>query len=307
MHSMDLNLLIALDVLLGEQSVQLAAERLGLSPSAMSRTLSRIRDATGDPILVRAGRRLVPTARAETLREPVQRLVRDAAALFAPIADDPIAKIERVVTIRAEDALAGFLAGPLSEAIAAAAPRVTLRFVAEGDEEVSDLREGRVDLDIGVQDSLGPEIRTQPLFEDAYVGVVRLGHPLLRARITPTRLVGFPHVGVSRRGRRSGPLDEALDAIGKRRSVSTILPTFNAALLAVASSDLVAAMPSRLAARARSILPVRAFDLGLLLPHARISLAWHPRYHADPIHRWLRSTLREISDAWVDAPDPASR
>ncbi|MBN9273678.1 MAG: LysR family transcriptional regulator, partial [Mesorhizobium sp.] len=187
MQSVDLNLLVALDVLLSERSVTKAARRLGLSPSAMSRTLARLRLATGDPLLVQAGRVLVPTPYAEALAGQVHALARDAqAALRPPATRLDLASLDRTFTIRAGEGFVELLAAPLMAVIATIAPHVRLRFVLKPDKDAQPLREGLIDLEIGVIGTSAPEVRTQLLFRDRHVGVARNGHPLLKAgSITP--------------------------------------------------------------------------------------------------------------------------
>jgi DNA-binding transcriptional LysR family regulator len=184
------NLLVALDALLSEGSVTGAARRLGLSSSAMSRTLARLRSATGDPLLVRAGRGLVPTPRAAELRDRVHSLTRDAQAVLRPAAatDLDIGSLDLTFTIRANEGFIELFAAPLVAAITKAAPRVRLRFAPKPDKDARPLREGLIDLEIGVLGESAPEARTRLLFRDGFVGVARTGHSLLTGRkITPTQ------------------------------------------------------------------------------------------------------------------------
>ncbi|HEJ6972460.1 TPA: LysR family transcriptional regulator, partial [Serratia marcescens] len=175
----DFNLLIALDALLTAGSVAGAARRLGLSPSAMSRTLSRLRAATGDPLLVRAGRHMVLTPYAETLRERARHAAFEARAVLRPAqgALDPAA-LDRTFTLRANDGFVEAFGPALIAAAAEQAPRVRLRFAPKPEKSDRPLREGLVDLEIGVLGDMGPEIRLQALFRDRFVGVMRTAHPL---------------------------------------------------------------------------------------------------------------------------------
>jgi DNA-binding transcriptional LysR family regulator len=199
MDDVDLNLLLALDALLVEGSVTGAARRLGLSSSAMSRTLARLRSATGDPLLVRAGRGLVPTPYAAALRERVPALSRDVLAVLRPhVGDMDIASLERTFTLRANEGFVAALSASLVAAITKAAPRVRLRFAPKPEKDARALREGQIDLEIGVLGAFAPEIRTQFLFRDRFVGVTRIGHPLL-SDITPERYAACGHVVASRR------------------------------------------------------------------------------------------------------------
>ncbi|MFT3768287.1 MAG: LysR family transcriptional regulator [Minicystis sp.] len=302
MLSMDLNLIVALDVLLEEQSVLRAARRMGLSAPAMSRTLARIREAVGDPILVRAGRALVPTARAEELRLRVRTVVTEASSLLAR-EDLDAATLTRRFTIRSGDALIGLLGAPLMSALRTEAPGVTVRFAAEDDEGVSPLRDGRIDLDIGVIGDLGPEIRVQALCEGEVLGVVRRGHPLASGNVTAKRFAEHAHLVYSRRGVARGPIDAALAEGGLSRPVSIVVPSFYAALHIVAGSDLVGMMPSWLHGKATTSLDLVTFPLPVPTPHLTLSHAWHPRFDADSAHRWFRERVRALCrEIFPEAP-----
>lgn len=291
MERPDFNLLVALEVLLAEESVAAAARRLRLSPSAMSRTLARLREATGDPLLVRAGRGLVPSPRALELRERVGRVVQDAAALLRPARAIDLATLSRTFTLRCSDGFAETFGPGLIARAGAEAPRVRLRFVQKLDRDSGPLREGTVDLETGVVGGkLGPEVRSQALFRDRFVGVVRAGHPLARGRITAPRYAGARHVGVSRRGQERGPIDEAMAALGLAREVVASVGGFATALALARASDLIASVPERHTAALRA--GMHSFRLPFAAPEPTISLLWHPRLDADPAHRWLRRCVR---------------
>ncbi|WP_024280500.1 LysR family transcriptional regulator [Xanthobacter sp. 126] len=289
MPPLDMNLLVTLDALLSEGSVVGAAQRLNLSAPAMSRQLARIRHLLGDPVLVRAGRGLVPTPRAEGLRERLRGLVAEAEALVRGDDEIDLLRLERTFVIRANDGFVGTFGAALASLAAQEAPLVRLRFAHQDKEDVEALREGRIDADVGVIGAMGPEIRLQALFHDRFVGVVRPGHPLA-GDVTPERFVAFPHVSVSRRGRFSGPIDVALAALGLKRFVAIAVANFSDALAIVRTSDHVAAVPARLTEPGRAGL--HTFDLPVKTDALAVSLAWHPRFDADPAHRWLRAALR---------------
>ena len=284
----DFNLLIALDALLGEGSVARAAQRLGLSASAMSRTLARLRDTTGDPLLVRAGRGLVPTPRAIALRERVKDLTQDVRAVLSPAPTLDIATLERVFVIRANEGFIDAFAARLVAAVAEEAPHVRLRFAPKPDKDVSTLRDGRIDLEIGVLGQTGPEVRIQSLFRDRFVAAVREGHSL-RPPVTPEQYVSYGHVVTSRRGKASGPVDEALAVLGLFRQVVAVVAGFPAALAIALDSDLIALIPER---HIGGGCPgIRTFPLPVQTPPITVSQLWHPRQDADPAHRWLRAKV----------------
>jgi DNA-binding transcriptional LysR family regulator len=160
MATPDLNLLATLDVLLAEGSVARAAERLRLSPSAMSRALARLRETTGDPLLVRAGRGLVPTPRALELRERVGQLVQDGEAVLRPAEKLDLKKLVRTFTLRTREGFVENFGPDLIARVGAEAPGVRLRFMQKPDKDSASLRDGTVDLETGVVgETTGPEVR----------------------------------------------------------------------------------------------------------------------------------------------------
>ena len=291
MPTPDLNLLVTLDVLLKEGSVARAAQRLRLSPSAMSRALARLRETTGDPLLVRAGRGLVPTRRALELRERVSQLVQDAEAALRPAERLNLGQLVRTFTLRISEGFADNFGPSLIARVNDEAPGVRLRFVQKTDKDSTPLRDGTIDLETGVVgETTGPEVRAQSLFRDRFVGVVRTGHPLGRGEITAGRYAAGKHILVSRRGLDRGPIDEALKALGLEREIVTIVGGFSTALALARDSDLIASVPERHTGRLRA--GMHSFSLPVAIPTITVSLLWHPRMDADPAHRWLRRCVR---------------
>lgn len=293
MSKPDLNLLATLDVLLSEGSVARAAKRLRLSPSAMSRALARLREATGDPLLVRAGRGLVPTPRALELSEHVGRLVEEAEAVLRPQERLDLKRLVRTFVLRTSDGFVENFGPELIARIGEEAPGVRLCFVPKPDRGSGPLREATVDLETGVVgEATSPEVRTQALFRDRFVGVVRMGHPLCEGEVTAARYAAGRHVLVSRRGLDKGPLDEALEALGLEREIVTIVGGFAAALALARASDLIASVPERHTGALRA--GMHSFPLPVFTREITVSMLWHPRLDADPAHRWLRGCVREV-------------
>lgn len=292
MSTPDLNLLVTLDVLLAEGSVARAAQRLRLSPSAMSRALARLRETTGDPLLVRAGRGLVPTPRALELRERVGHLVRDGEAVLRPAEALNLKQLVRTFTLRTREGFVENFGPDLIARVGEEAPGVRLCFVPKPDKDSAPLRDGTVDLETGVVGATtGPEVRAQALFRDRFIGVVRRGHKLSRGRITPSRYAAGRHIGVSRRGLEKGPIDEALQPFGLERQIVAIVDGFSAALALARASDLIASVPERHTGNLRA--GMHSFLLPVSMPEVTVSLLWHPRLDADPAHRWLRKCVRD--------------
>jgi DNA-binding transcriptional LysR family regulator len=293
MSTPDLNLLVTLDVLLAEGSVARAAQRLRLSPSALSRALARLRETTGDPLLVRAGRGLVPTPRALELRERVGQLVQDAEAVLRPAETLNLKQLVRTFTLRTREGFVENFGPDLLARVGEEAPGVRLRFVQKPDKDSAPLRDASVDLETGVVGpTTGPEVRAQALFRDRFVGVVRKEHALSRGRITPARYAAGRHIGVSRRGLDKGPIDDALSPFGLERQIVTIVEGFSAALALARGSDLIASVPERHTGNLRA--GMHSFALPVSMPEITVSLLWHPRLDADPAHRWLRGCVRDV-------------
>lgn len=294
MVNIDFNLLIALEVLLSERSVTGAARRLGLSVSAMSRTLTRLRDATGDRLLLQAGRTLVLTPYAEQLNQQVPALSRDIQAVLRPTDRqcDP-ATLERSFTVRAGEGFVDLAGAALMKRIYKAAPGVQLNFVPKVDWDAQPLRDGAIDLEIGTVKTTAPEIRTRLLFRDRYIGVCRKGHPILDAgAVDAAAYATADHVAASR----PTPVDAALAALRLKRKIMMTVAGYTHAMQVARHSDLLAIIPHSCLGNA--FIPdhaaangLRSFELPVQTPAFNVSAIWHPRLDRDPAHVWLRNEI----------------
>lgn len=297
--TLDANLAVALDALLTEQSVTRAAARLRTSPAAMSRTLARLRRILKDPLLVRAGQTMVPTPRAQALRDEAATVVRRLGALLTPGPGVDPATLRATFTLQAADVVGAALAPGLLELTRREAPGVSLRFRAEELEAGPALRDGGIDLEVGSIDHVDPETQVEELVTLRMAAAVRPGHPLAEKPLTPARLAAAEHVVVSRRGRFTGPLDTALAEQDLHRRVTVVLPSHLAAMTLAARSDVVCLIPTPPPGAAPSpltdaatALGLRLLDIPLPLPPVIIGMAWHPRHAADGAHHWLRDAVR---------------
>ena len=292
----DLNLLITLDVLLAEGNVSRAAKRLHLSPSAMSRSLARLRDATGDPLLVRAGRGLVPTPRALKLRDHVGRIVQEAIEVLRPEEQLNFKNLVRTFTLRTSEGFVENFGPELIARVAEKAPGLRLFFVQKPNKDSAPLRDGLIDLETGiVEKNTAPELRVQALFRDRSIGVVRAGHPLSQGVITPARYADGQHISVSRLGLDKGPIDESLNELGLTRKIVTVVAGFSTALSLARASDMIASVPGRHTRNLRA--GMYSFPLPVNTQEITISMLWHPRMDGDAAHRWIRGCLHDICAA----------
>jgi DNA-binding transcriptional LysR family regulator len=231
-------------------------------------------------------------------------LAREVHTVLNPANREPeLASLTRIFTIRANEGFVDAFASALVAAVMKEAPGVCLRFAPKPDKDVRPLREGLIDIEIGVLGISGPEIRIQTLFKDRFVGIVRPGHALTAGKITPERYAECDHVVTSRRGRVHGPVDDALSALGLSRRVVAMVPGFPASVAVASNSDLVglvthsfvSAEESRRGRGAHAAVEV--FDLPVRTEAITVSQMWHPRMDADPAHRWLRGLVLSVCRA----------
>ncbi|MFK4135465.1 LysR family transcriptional regulator [Pseudomonas luteola] len=299
MATPDLNLLIALDTLLDECSVTRAAERLHLSPPAMSRALARIREMVGDQVLVRSGRNLIPTPRALELRESVKAAVEMAQKVFTPaVLTDP-STLNRTFYVRSNDFSFGEIGRTLNRVLQVQAPRCTLCMVPEGTMDDHALAEGRIDLYVSGRRDFSPDTKVQHLFFISFVGIAREDHPIFATDITAATFASYSHISISRHGRSRGPLDQQLQRLGLSRHVSLVLPTLLSSLSYLAESDLILpTMPKHMLPMiSRLGLRLRTFELPVQVESVDIVQAWHPRLDSDPGHQWFRRLVKDVSHA----------
>ncbi|MFD8540478.1 LysR family transcriptional regulator [Streptomyces rubrogriseus] len=299
---LDLNLLTALDALLEEGSVAGAAARLHVTAPAMSRSLGRVRKATGDQILVRTGRHMTPTPRALAMRTEVHALVQQAHHLLSAQSELDLAALERVFTVRWHDALTTTCGTALIVAVHREAPGVQLRLTAEPGDDTPELRRGEVDLASSAGPPSLPDIRHRLVGHDRLVLAVRPGHPLTEQPVTAERYAAVPHLTVSRRGRLRDRIDGVLAERGHERRVIASAPTTATALQLARDTDLVVTLPDAVTRSIRHQLGLITLPLPIELPEVPLCLLWHRRHDNDPAHTWLRETAIRILRAPFTPP-----
>ncbi|MDL4817174.1 LysR family transcriptional regulator [Actinomadura opuntiae] len=302
---LDLNLLTALDALLEEGSVAGAAARLHVTAPAMSRSLGRIRKATGDQILVRTGRHMTPTTHALAIRTQVHALVQQAHQLLSPQTELDLATLERVFTVRWHDALTTTCGTDLIAAVLRQAPGVQLRLTAEPGDDTPELRRGAVDLASSAGPPSQPDIRHRLIGHDRLVLAVRPGHPLTGQPVTAERYAAADHLTVSRRGRLHDRIDDALASQGHERRVIASAPTTVNALQLARDTGLVVTLPDAATRSIRHQFGLTTLPLPLEMPDVPLCLLWHQRHDNDPAHTWLRETAtRTLQALFTPPPTP---
>ncbi len=247
----DLNLLVLFQVVLEERHVARAAERLNLSPSAVSHSLTRLRRLLNDPLFLRTPKGVVPTARAEQLALPIADLLARASSIIASAEPfDPATSRRRFMLGAPDGVAAGFLP-PLLAAVRDQAPGIDIgiRQILPAPARSWDLALVELDdrvIDVAVLPVERPPARFSavPLFEEEFVIAMRAGHPFGKDP-SLDNFCAMEHVVVSQQGDAHGFVDDALAELGRRRRIALTVPHFMFAMGVVAETDLISALPSR--------------------------------------------------------------
>jgi DNA-binding transcriptional LysR family regulator len=293
----DLRQLRAFEALLREASLTRAAIALGVAQPALSKTLAKLRGYFGDPLFVRAGHRMEPTARALELAASVRQLLDDATMLRARHqAFDP-ATSTRTFSFSGVDSGLVRMLPPLLDDLAAHAPGVRLRVAPiELEELESALETGHIDFALGSFTGLSKRIRRDPLWKLGYVSVARRGHPRLGGRPSLQAFAAERHVLVSTAGTNHAHvrIERALEnALPPERIVCRV-STFLAAAFTVSRTDTVATLPDTLVNEVAATLDLRVFATPLKLSRIEIAQHWHERFHREPGNLWLRDVFRRL-------------
>ena len=289
----DLNLLVVFDAVASEGSVSRAARRLSLSQPAVSHALNRLRDLTKDPLFVRTGNRLTPTAHAARMIRPAREIVEAAQRALMPSEFDP-ATSTQTFRIGASDYAMATVVPPLARALRRQAPLAVLDVWPMGETSHEQLAAGELDVAFQGGGQPPPPIRSRELFRERFVGLMCARHPLAvragQGELTLDDYLRHPHVMVSFRDPRKSPIDVVLSRLGLSRRVAVATPNFAGNVAALRGTDLIMSMPARLAAGAdRRELVV--FALPFAVPSYAYSMVWHPRSDGDPAAAWLRALV----------------
>ncbi|HEY4000137.1 MAG TPA: LysR family transcriptional regulator [Candidatus Xenobia bacterium] len=287
--SLDLNLLVPLKALLEERHVTHAAERVGLSQPAMSRALQRLRDMFEDPLLVRgSGSRMILTARAEALYQPLQSVLQDVGHLIAAPTLEP-SEMRGEVVVATRDYEMTVLLPRMIQALSQKAPGLNLSLRPMVGDDLSPLEENRVDFVVAGSDRTTATLLRRTLIEETFVCVVAADHPAAGHPLTLERYLGMKHCVVSFSEHHTpGFVDRYLAERGHQRNIRVRVPYFLAAAQIVSASDLVTTLPRGLGLHLARHHQLKTLDLPFPAPSFSIYLYWHVRNQSNPIHAWLR-------------------
>lgn len=294
-RNVDLNLLVALDALLAERSVSRAAVRLRLSQPATSALLARLRGLFGDPLLLRSARGMLPTPRALELLGPVKQVLDEIDAIVQPRAAFDPASAVHTFTLSASDYVEYALLPTLVDYLERTAPGVRLAVIPLDLQMVAkQMESGEVDLCVTGLQNAPAGMHQRPLYPERMVSVVRRDHPGVGARLTLEKFCSLEHILVSVRGSGfSARIDEALAALGRKRRARLAVPHFLLVPEIVARSDMISALPERLARGYAKKL--RIFEPPLDIEGFTVGQIWHERNQREPAQLWLRDVLLKLA------------
>jgi DNA-binding transcriptional LysR family regulator len=292
----DLNLLVVLDELLRSRSTTVAAKRLGRTQSAVSHSLARLRATFDDPLLLRAGSVLEPTASAERMQTPLREVLLRAAALVAGSsgAFDP-ARIERTFVVACADYAEVILMPRLLPVLRRQAPGVDVVTRYLGDDFDRAVQAREVDLAYGTRFRALSGIVVQQVSNERLVALLRRGHPALGRRMTLRRYASLDHVLVAPRGLPGSAVDTALEPLGLSRRVVLRMPHFTAAAVVVSKTDLAVTLPEGLVREVATELGLVSVPLPVAVPGFTFSIGYSSSFEDDAAHRWFRERVVEAA------------
>jgi len=297
LSGLNLNLLVAMDALLQTRGVSMAARRVNVTTSAMSHSLSALRELFSDPLLVRVTTGMALTPLAESLVRPLSEALAGVTRLFDGVTPFEPATAKRRFVLAAPDFLSTLLLGPLVKSVQEGAPGIDFEVVPSARRGNSWMLEtGELDLALGAVVDDAPGIRRMDLCTEYFACAVRRGHPLMRGPLNLDAYVETPHLVITL-GDDDRPtwIDEALNKLGRKRNVALRIRYFMAAPMILAQTDLLITGPAMLLNHFAQLLPIEVLEPPIALPSYPEEMYWHERYDAEPAHVWLRERLRVIA------------
>lgn len=294
----DLNLLIAFEALLEQHSVTKAAEQLQIGQPAMSAALSRLRILFDDELFVRLGRQMQPTLKAQAIAPGILAALQQirqtiaASQIFEPTTSD------RTFAIGSSDYTSFVLMPSLLELSHQTAPLINFRMIGFEKDSIGHLLEqGEIDVALGVFPNPPRQTQWEPIFAERFVGIARQGHPALQqGTIDLDAFVQFPHALTTLRRDTTGTIDKALNEQNLERRIAFTTPHMMVLPFAIASSDLIAALPQRIALRLATVCDLTIFELPVLTKPWMVSMLWSTLSNQDEANRWLRDTIKTIAE-----------
>jgi DNA-binding transcriptional LysR family regulator len=306
LKSIDLNLLVYLDVLLLKRNVTRAAESLGISQPAMSNGLQRLRKLFNDPLLVRTSNGMTPTERAEQLQPRIREIVASIEKAVDSGLEFDAASADRVFRISVSDYGESTLVPQLLRRMRSDAPNITLDILTPSDVNYQDLEHGNVDMVINRFDALPESLHSRTIWSDDFSCLVSHNNPI-RKQFNLTAYLQASHIWVSKTGMgigvgvdpgadgRLGWVDDALARLGEKRRIRVFTRHYQSAMKLAEMRDLTVTLPSRAAKLARDNPDVLILRPPFEIPEFKLKMAWSPLLQHNPAHQWLRALIAEVA------------
>lgn len=306
LRNVDLNLLVAFELLMRERSVSRAAEKMSITQSAMSHVLHRLREQLDDPVLVKTAHGMEPTKRALALVKPVGAVLREIERITRPPAQfDPMFSQQRFV-LAATDYLEFLLLPPLIESLVQRAPGIDIHVQrTQSDFPIESLETNAMDMVLGFEIMLSAPatFNRLKLFDDRIACVVRNDHPLANEdEMTLDQYLAANHMLISRTGSNTGLIDDWLAERQLERRIGLIVPHFLSAPLIVAQTDMILSLPWRIGQRFTHLAPLKILPIPFELPNFNLVMIWHPLREKEPGHVWLREQIHQVCQQFEPIP-----
>ncbi len=309
LHGVDLNLLVALNILLKEKSVTQAADYLGITQPAMSNTLKRLRQQFDDPLLVRTSEGMKPTERAKALEPEVRELILHVERVVQPVQEFDPKDSDKLFRIAASDYAESTLIPELLNYLRQEAPNITIDIMTSSDVSYQDVEQGHVDFVINRFDELPDSFHKSTLWRDSFTCMLWKENPIVD-NFDLDSYIGGQHIWVSKTGmgvgvgvnpedvQRLGWVDVTLNKSGKKRSIRVFTRHYQAAMSMVENKDLILTIPTRAARLKASNDNLVFLPPPFEIPEIELDMAWSGLLHHNPAHRWFRRTVAEVAQKY---------
>ncbi|TRX57431.1 LysR family transcriptional regulator [Thalassomonas sp. M1454] len=304
--NIDLNLLVALDVLLREKNVTRAASQLNITQPAMSNSLKRLRNLLNDPVLVRTSEGMVATERANQLAPVIRTILRDLKEALQQVEEFEPLNSKRVFRLMASDYAASTLLPPLLEKINVIAPNITIDIMTPSDVTFHDVEDGKIDMAINLFNQLPQSFHQKVLWKDGFSCLTRASNPILKDFNLDSYLA-TKHVWVSKTGfgvglgmnpkdiQKLGWVDEALAEIDKKRDIKIFTRNYHVAMQLAHDDQIMATLPKKAAMVHANDPGYAILEPPFTIPDIELKMIWSPLLHHEPSHIWFRNLVVETA------------
>lgn len=296
-HDLRIELIPLLITLLETLSVTECAKKMGVTQSAVSHSLRKLREQLDDEIVIRDGNKLVPTTKAEKIYPVLKRWLGELEFIFESTDFNPQTS-KRIFYIAATDIVEQVFMPRMIKAVERKAPHVSLRVVRWNTDRVySQLMSSEIDMAIGVRNFDYPNLMQKTLYEEVFVSAVRKKHPFLKSKRGLEEFLSYPHTMTSVGDRQKGVVDSALEKLNRSRVLTHTVANFSSTPYLVENSECILTAPRRFLEFSTQNHKIEIFEPPIDLPIFNVKLFWSKKAHQDQAHTWLRDVLYTVFKA----------